>query len=145
MKRSTVALSLFVPLLCAAVVAGASAAGRFPVSRWTVYHVSNVMQDTWTTPYSVSPWPISVEFKCSRGAVIINARNTSTLHRNVRITAWDVERSEDVLDRAIASGRSDRNRGVTLPAGQSSILNLYRPPLCSTTPENFVFAAVYGS
>ncbi len=145
MKRSRVALSVLVPVLCVAVIAAASAASRFPLGRWTVYHVSNVTQDTWTTPYSVAPWPVSVEFKCSKGAVVINARNTSTVRRDIRISAWDVDTDIDVLDRSIASGRADRNRGVILPSGQSSILNLYRPPLCSTTPQNFIFAAVYGS
>jgi hypothetical protein len=142
-KNGRAVASVLLVLFCSTAASTALAARSIPRARWTVYHVSGVAQDAWSTPNSVEPWPMQYRFKCSRGAVVIEAANTSTVRQGVRVTAWDVEPNEDVLDRAIASGRAELNVGFALPGGQSRIVNVYRPSLCSAATNEFVFAAVY--
>jgi|GEM_PF-5421380 hypothetical protein len=142
-RRAVLAVALLV-LFCGTAATAALAARFFPKERWTVFHVTGVAQDTWSTWYSAQPWPTRYRFKCSKGAVVINAGNTSNIQQGARVTAWDAEPNEDVLDRAIASGRAELNAGFTLPAGQSRIVNLYRPSLCNAATQDFVFAVVYN-
>lgn len=146
MKRLMIAVALpLLPLLfCGLATQRAAAIALIPQGRWTVYHISDVGGNTWSAEYTLPPWPIEFRFKCSQGAVVVNASNTSKLQQNVPVKAWDLETDETTLDSAIASGRAELNRGFALPAGQSVTFQLYRPALCSASSNSFVFGAVYG-
>jgi hypothetical protein len=131
-------------LLCSAAAPWAMAANAGVAGRWTVYHISGVAEGVWSAWYTQGPWPIRLRFKCSNGAVIVNAANTDRLSQNVTAQYWDIELDRDTLESAIASKKALQNRGFALTAGQSTTFPLYRPPLCSATSNTFVFAAVYG-
>ena len=144
-SRNRIAAILALVTLLAGSVTVRGAAATLPLARWTIYHVSNVGQDTWTTWYAQGTWPIRLRFKCSKGAVTFNAENTNGLTQAVTARHWDIEPDEGALERAIGSGKALQNRGFALRAGQSTTLPLYRPALCSAASNSFVFAAVYGN
>jgi hypothetical protein len=143
-KCTFASAALLLPMICFAALVVASAATLIPLGQWTIYRISNVVQNSWSSWYSVAPWPVRFRFKCSKGAVVVDASNTSHLQQGVQITAWDIEATKTQLDQAVASGRAEQSNGITLLAGQSAILNLYRPALCGAPTQDFVFAAVYS-
>ncbi|MGB6986979.1 MAG: hypothetical protein WBD74_13495 [Candidatus Aquilonibacter sp.] len=140
--RSIRGLALLALLLCSSVAAQAAAP---PLARWTIFHVSGAGEGTWSTWYTQAPWPFKVRFKCEHGAVILNAVNTDTLHQGVSVHYWDVEATQDALERAMQSRKALQNKGFQLPAMQATTLPLIRPELCSAASNSFVFGAVLGT
>jgi hypothetical protein len=137
--RSVGIFALFTLLLCGSVTAQSAP----PLAQWTIYQVSGVAQGTWSTWYAQGSFPIKVRFKCSNGAVIVNAKNTDTLTQGVTVQYWDVEADRATLEEAIASGKALQNAGFSLPAGQSILQPVVRPQFCSAASNAFVFGAIY--
>jgi hypothetical protein len=142
MKRVAVAVALLVLLL--GVAGPQRAAARFIApGRWVHYAVTLGANGGWSTWYSTTPWPVRFRFKCSQGAVIVNAQNTSDVHQGVRIAAWDAESSDKTLSAMIDNGYAERNQSFSLPMEQSVTLPLDRPQICSASPQTFAFGVVY--
>lgn len=141
--RSVGSFALLALLLCSSVAAQGVAP---PLARWTIYHISGVAQDTWSTWYAQGPFPIKVRFKCSKGTVSFDAVNTDTLTQRVSVRYWDIEPDQATLERAVQSRKALQNKGFVLLARQGITLPLYRPgQLCGSASNSFVFAAVYGT
>jgi predicted dehydrogenase len=140
--RSIGSFALLTLLLCSSV----AAQGGSPqlLARWTIYQVSGVGQDTWSTWYAQGPFPVHFRFKCSNGTVIVNAQNTDKLTQNVTIRYWDVERDQRALENAIGSKKALQNRGFALQPRQAILQPILRPDACSATSNSFVFGAYLG-
>jgi hypothetical protein len=139
--RSTPSVALFTLLLCSSVVAQAAAP---PLARWTIFHVTGAGQDTWSGWYSQPPWPLRVRFKCEGSATIVNFVNTDAMHQNVTVHHWDVEATQDALERSMQSRRALQNKSFRLPARQSMTLPIHRN-VCGSATNRFAFGAVLGT
>jgi hypothetical protein len=138
--RSSGILALLTLLLCSSVTARAAAP---PSASWTIFHVTVAGQDTWSAWYSHAPWPFRVRFKCEGGAVVMNAVNTDAMHQTVSVHHWNIEATEDALNRSMQSGRALQNRGFVLQARQSTTLPIHRN-VCGSASNSFVYGAVLG-
>lgn len=127
-------------LLCSSVTAQAAP----PAARWTIFHVTGVGQDTWSTWYTQAPWPFKVRFKCEGSAVIMNAVNTDSMHQTVTVHLWNVEATQDALERSMQGQRARQNKAFVLPARQSTTLPIHRD-VCGSASNSFAFGAVLGT
>jgi hypothetical protein len=139
--HSTPSIALVALLLCGSTVAQAAAP---PAARWTIVHVSDVGQGAWSGWYSQAPWPLRVRFKCQGSAVIVDFVNTDAMHQNVSVHHWDVEATQDALERSMQSSRALQNKSFQLPARQALALPIHRN-VCGSATNSFVFGAVLGT
>jgi hypothetical protein len=142
MKRVVVAVALFA-LLLGAVAPQRAAARLISPGRWVRYTVTLAANGDWSAWYAQAPWPVHFRFKCSQGALIMNAQNTSELHQGVRVTAWDAESDDKILSGMIDNGYAERNAPFSLPMEQSVTISLVRPQICNGSSRSFVFGVAY--